>query len=226
MQSSKAESITSSCYAFKKEFLKTGYPRNDVLFAKNNEKDIADIKRKLGISPEKKVIMYAPTWRVRNQFNMKIDIQELKKQIQDDYVLMLRIHPFAVKGLKEDMLDEFVINVSNYPSVEELYLASDIVITDYSSVMFDYAILNRPMLFFTYDLEDYRDTLRGFNFDFVAEAPGPLLKTSDEVIQSIVNIDKVAQEHDEALQKFRKKFCEYEKGTASEQIFQRVMQNQ
>lgn len=197
-----------------------------MLFAKNNEKDITDIKKKLGISPEKKVIMYAPTWRVRNQFNMKIDIQELKKQIQDDYVLMLRIHPFAVKGLKEDLLDEFVINVSNYPSVEELYLASDIVITDYSSVMFDYAILNRPMLFFTYDLEDYRDTLRGFNFDFVAEAPGPLLKTSDEVIQSIVNIDKVAQEHDEALQKFRKKFCEYEKGTASEQIFQRVMQNQ
>ena len=206
--------------------MKTGYPRNDVLFEKNNEKDIADIKKKLGISPEKKVIMYAPTWRVRNQFNMKIDIQELKKQIQDDYVLMLRIHPFAVKGLKEDMLDEFVINVSNYPSVEELYLASDIVITDYSSVMFDYAILNRPMLFFTYDLEDYRDTLRGFNFDFVAEAPGPLLKTSDEVIQSIVNIDKVAQDHDEALQKFRKKFCEYEKGTASEQIYQRVMQNQ
>ena len=162
----------------------------------------------------------------KKEFNMKIDIQELKKQIQDDYVLMLRIHPFAVKGLKEDLLDEFVINVSNYPSVEELYLASDIVITDYSSVMFDYAILNRPMLFFTYDLEDYRDTLRGFNFDFVAEAPGPLLKTSDEVIQSIVNIDKVAQEHDEALQKFRKKFCEYEKGTASEQIFQRVMQNQ
>ena len=197
-----------------------------MLFAKNNEKDITDIKKKLGISPEKKVIMYAPTWRVRNQFNMKIDIQELKKQIQDDYVLMLRIHPFAVKGLKEDLLDEFVFNVSNYPSVEELYLASDIVITDYSSVMFDYAILNRPMLFFTYDLEDYRDTLRGFNFDFVAEAPGPLLKTSDEVIQSIVNIDKVAQEHDEALQKFRKKFCEYEKGTASEQIFQRVMQNQ
>ena len=196
------------------------------MIPKGNEKDIADIKKKLGISPEKKVIMYAPTWRVRNQFNMKIDIQELKKQIQDDYVLMLRIHPFAVKGLKEDMLDEFVINVSNYPSVEELYLASDIVITDYSSVMFDYAILNRPMLFFTYDLEDYRDTLRGFNFDFVAEAPGPLLKTSDEVIQSIVNIDKVAQDHDEALQKFRKKFCEYEKGTASEQIYQRVMQNQ
>ena len=85
--------------------------------------------------------MYAPTWRVRNQFNMKIDIQELKKQIQDDYVLMLRIHPFAVKGLKEDLLDEFEINVSNYPSVEELYLASDIVIiTDYSSAMFDYAI--------------------------------------------------------------------------------------
>ena len=218
--------IFKSCFMYDGNMLETGYPRNDLLSLPNRDAIALELKKKLGIPLDKKTILYAPTWRVRNQFNMKIDIQELKKQIQDDYVLMLRIHPFAVKGLKEDLLDEFVINVSNYPSVEELYLASDIVITDYSSVMFDYAILNRPMLFFTYDLEDYRDTLRGFNFDFVAEAPGPLLKTSDEVIQSIVNIDKVAQEHDEALQKFRKKFCEYEKGTASEQIFQRVMQNQ
>ena len=113
--------------------------------------------------------------------------------------------------------------IRDSPSVEELYLVSDIVITDYSSVMFDYAILNRPMLFYTYDLEDYRDTLRGFNFDFVAEAPGPLLKESKDVINAIVNIDTVASEYDEALQKFRKKFCEYEKGNACEQIFNKVM---
>lgn len=225
VQSHKAEEITASCYAFKKAFLQTGYPRNDILFAKNNPKDIATLKEKMGIPVDKKVVMYAPTWRVRNQFNINMDVENLKDKLKDDYVMMLRIHPFAVKGLDESMLDDFIYNMSNYPSVEELYLVSDIVITDYSSVMFDYAILNRPMLFYTYDLEDYRDTLRGFNFDFVAEAPGPLLKESKDVVNAIVNIDTVASEYDEALQKFRKKFCEYEKGNACEQIFNKVMKS-
>lgn len=223
VQSQKAEQITSSCYAFKKEFLRTGYPRNDILFEKNNSRDIAEIKRKLGIPVDKKVVMYAPTWRVRNQFNLNMDIQDLKSRLKDDYVMMLRIHPFSVNGLDENLLDDFIFNASNYPSVEELYLISDIVITDYSSVMFDYAILNRPMLFYTYDLEDYRDTLRGFNFDFVAEAPGPLLKSSKEVVDAIVDIDRVSKENDQALQKFRKKFCEYEKGNACEQIYNIVI---
>ena len=161
---------------FKKQFLRTGYPRM-MFYCKNNESDINAIKSKLGIPANKKVILYAPTWRVRNRFDMQIDVDKLKESISDEYVLLLRIHPFAVRGLDESLIDnQFIFNVSTYPYVEELYLISDMVITDYSSVMFDYAILNRPMLFFTYDLEDYRDTLRGFNFDFVAEAPGPLLK--------------------------------------------------
>lgn len=224
VQSDKASKITASCYAFKKQFLRTGYPRNDVLFAKNNESDINAIKSKLGIPANKKVILYAPTWRVRNRFDMQIDVDKLKESISDEYVLLLRIHPFAVRGLDESLIDnQFIFNVSTYPYVEELYLISDMVITDYSSVMFDYAILNRPMLFFTYDLEDYRDTLRGFNFDFVAEAPGPLLKTSDEVIDAVVNITEVSEKYDEALQKFRRKFCEYEHGNASEQIYSIVM---
>lgn len=224
VQSDKASKITASCYAFKKQFLRTGYPRNDVLFAKNNESDINAIKSKLGIPANKKVILYAPTWRVRNRFDMQIDVDKLKESISDEYVLLLRIHPFAVRGLDESLIDnQFIFNVSTYPYVEELYLISDMVITDYSSVMFDYAILNRPMLFFTYDLEDYRDTLRGFNFDFVAEAPGPLLKTSDEVIDAVVNIIEVSEKYDEALQKFRRKFCEYEHGNASEQIYSIVM---
>lgn len=223
VQSKKAEDITSSCYAFKKHFLQTGYPRNDILFEKNNAIEIAKIKKSLHIPIHKKVIMYAPTWRVRNQFNINIDIEKLKKNIGEEYVVLLRIHPFSVKGLDESLLGDFIYNASNYPNVEELYLIADIVITDYSSVMFDYAILNRPMLFYTYDLEDYRDTLRGFNFDFVSEAPGPLLKNSDDLIHAIVNIDEVAKEYDSSLQQFRKKFCEYEHGNASKQIFDIVM---
>lgn len=219
VQSNKASEITASCYAFKKEFLRTGYPRNDILFEKNNEKDIALLKEKMGIPTDKKVLMYAPTWRKRDSFEMKLDLEDMKKTFGEDYVLILRVHPFAYKGLNKEILNDFVLDFSSYESVEELYLVSDVVITDYSSVMFDYTILNRPILFYTYDLKEYRDDLRGFNFDFEAEAPGPIIATYDELKQSIVEIDDTYKQYYEALQNFRRKFNEYEKGDASKQIY-------
>lgn len=219
VQSNKASEITSSCYNFKKTFLRTGYPRNDILFEKNNSDSIKLIKEKLGIPVNKKVIMYAPTWRKRNHFEMKLDVDDMKKSLGDEYILILRVHPFAYPGFDARILNDFVYNFSTYESVEELYLVSDIVITDYSSVMFDYTILNRPILFFTYDLSAYRDYLRGFNFDFENEAPGPLLESYNQVKEAIINIENISQEYDDALQKFRDKFNEYEKGNASQQIF-------
>jgi len=222
VQSDKASQITKSCYAFKKEFLRTGYPRNDILFEKNNKSDIDELKISMGIPTSKKVIMYAPTWRKRNVFDLKLDIEDMKNRLGNEYVLLLRIHPFAYAGFDDSMTNEFVLNFSGYESVEELYLVSDIVITDYSSVMFDYTILNRPILFYTYDLEEYRDFLRGFNFDFESEAPGPLIQDYDELIQSLLNINDVYEKYYDSLQKFRNKFNEYEKGTASKQIFDNV----
>lgn len=222
VQSQKASEITGSCYAFKKEFLRTGYPRNDILFEKNNINDICILKSKMGIPADKKVIMYAPTWRKRNYFEMHLDLQDMKDSLGEEYVLILRIHPFAYPGFDKNMLNNFVYNFSAYESIEELYLISDIVITDYSSVMFDYTILNKPILFYTYDLEEYRDYLRGFNFDFEAEAPGPLLESYEDIKEAIVNIDSVAKHYDDSLQKFRNKFNEYEKGNASKQVFERV----
>lgn len=222
VQSQKASEITSSCYAFKKAFLRTGYPRNDILFEKNNSKDIALLKEKMGIPTDKKVIMYAPTWRKRNYFEMKLDLDDMKATFGDEYILILRIHPFAYSGFDKSMLNDFVYNFSSYESVEELYLVSDIVITDYSSVMFDYTILNRPIMFFTYDLEEYRDYLRGFNFDFEKEAPGPLLSSYNELKNSLLHIDHVSKQYDNSLQLFRNKFNEYEQGNASQMIFEEV----
>lgn len=223
VQSDKASQITSSCYAFKKEFLRTGYPRNDILFEKNNERDIKALKEKIGIPEGKKVITYSPTWRRRNYFEMHLNLEDMKETFGHDYVLLLRIHPFAYAGFDKSILNDFVINVSAYESIEELYLISDIVITDYSSVMFDYTILNRPILFFTYDLLEYRDNLRGFNFDFEKEAPGPLLNSYEEVKDAIIHIDKVYNKYYEMLQKFRNKFNEYEQGNASQQICEKFL---
>ena len=188
VQSHKASEITASCYAFKKNFLRTGYPRNDILFEKNNINDIQKIKEKLSLPLDKKVIMYAPTWRRRNYFDIHMDLEDMKKTLGDDYILLLRIHPFAYAGFDESILNDFIYNFSTYESIEELYLISDVVITDYSSVMFDYTILNRPILFYTYDIQEYRDFLRGFNFDFEKEAPGPLLETYEELRNSLINL--------------------------------------
>ncbi|NED09853.1 hypothetical protein G3I55_50455, partial [Streptomyces sp. SID6648] len=91
---------------------------------------------------------------------------------------------------------------SEYPDIADLYLAADIMITDYSSVMFDYAHLKRPMLFFTYDLEHYRDTLRGFYFDFEQDSPGPLIDNSKELVDAIRDIDQVQAEYQERFDRF------------------------
>ncbi|MGJ5703172.1 CDP-glycerol glycerophosphotransferase family protein, partial [Staphylococcus equorum] len=114
--------------------------------------------------------------------------------------------------------DNFVINGNKYNDISDLFLITDICITDYSSVMFDFANTKKPMLFFTYDLEHYRDSLRGFYFDFENEAPGPLIKTNDSLIKSIKNIEQIQQQYQMKYEKFYDKFCSYEKGTAAQSI--------
>jgi CDP-glycerol glycerophosphotransferase len=116
----------------------------------------------------------------------------------------------------------FAVNVTAYPDITELYLASDVLVTDYSSTMFDYAVTGRPMLFFTYDLADYRDNLRGFYFDFEAEAPGPLLATSDEVIAAVRDVDAVAASYRDAYERFAARFAPLDDGKAGARVCDRV----
>lgn len=215
--------ITKRCYAYENRFLKYGYPRNDVLFNENTKENIENIKLKLNIAKDKKVILYAPTWRVKDKFDMKMDLEKLKKDLGEDYVLLLRLHPFSVKGLDKSILNNFVIDVTGYSGIEDLFLISDLLITDYSSVMFDYAILNKPMLFFTYDLDSYKNNLRGFNLDFEKEAPGPFVFNTNEIVNAVRNIDEVFKKSKDRFDNFKNKFCQYEKGSASEQIFQEVI---
>lgn len=105
---------------------------------------------------------------------------------------------------------------SQHEDIRDLYLISDILVTDYSSVFFDFANLKRPMIFFVYDIEDYRDKLRGFYFDFEKEAPGPLVKTTDDLIHEIKSMKY--QIDSNTLQAFYDKFCYLDKGNASERV--------
>lgn len=222
VQSKRAEDITRSCYAFRKRYLETGYPRNDILFEMNTPEDIAMLKKKYGIDSDKKLILYAPTWRKRNQFDLRLDLGAMADALGDEYQIGLRVHQFALAGLDEASLDSRVVNLSFINSMEELFLISDIAITDYSSLMFDYAVLNRPLLFYTYDLEEYRDRLRGFNLDFEAEAPGPLLSTTEDVIDAIAHLSDTNIRYADAYRRFRDSFCSFERGQASRRIFESV----
>src|SRR5690606_23176669 len=107
----------------------------------------------------------------------------------------------------DESLTDFAKNVSGYPDIQELLLISDILITDYSSVMFDFANTGNPMLFFTYDLADYRDNLRGFYMDFEEEAPGPLVNNTDEIIENINNIDDIKMKYNKKYKAFQEKYC-------------------
>lgn len=223
--------IFKRAFGFEKQMLETGYPRNDFLI-NNNKSDVKKkIKERLGIPNDKKVLLYAPTWRDnqyhergRYKFEQKLDFKKLQKSIGNDSIILLRMHYLVSGNLDLTSMDGFVYDVSNYDDLRELYLVSDILITDYSSVMFDFSCLNRPIIFYTYDLEHYRDELRGFYFDFEKDAPGPLVKTTEELIAFIKRVSTDSYLPPETYSKFRKKFVSLEKGEATQRVVKEVFE--
>lgn len=221
--------VFRSAFMFDKEMLEFGYPRNDILYAPDKEEKALALKKKLGIPLDKKTILYAPTWRDdefygsgQYKFELKLDLRKMKSELGDEFVVLLRTHYYIADSLDTTGVEDFAFNLSKYDDIAEIYLISDILITDYSSVFFDYANLQRPMLFFTYDLEKYRDVLRGFYIDMLEEVPGPLLYTSDEVLEAIKNIDKIESEYSERYRVFYDKFCSLDDGHASEHVAETV----
>lgn len=216
-------------FMFENKMLEYGYPRNDIMHYENRDEIADSIREKLGIPKDKKTILYAPTWRDdeyfapgQYKFELKLDLKKLQEELGDRYVVILRTHYLIANQIDVTGMEDFVFNLSKYNDISELYLVSDICITDYSSVFFDYANLKRPMLFFTYDLEKYRDVLRGFYIDIEEELPGPLLFDSDQIVDAIKNIDKVTEQYSEKYDKFYEKYCGLEDGHASENVVREV----
>lgn len=219
-----------SCFLFEKDkILEYGYPANDPMYAPDRDEQAASIKKKLGIPDNKKVILYAPTWRDDNfydkgqyGFDLDLDVNRLQKEFGDEYVLLLRLHYFIVDQLDLSKYGDFTVDGSSYDDITDLYLISDLLITDYSSVFFDYANLKRPVLYFTYDLEKYRDVLRGFYLDMEKELPGPLLLTNDDVVDAIKNIDKIQEKYKDRYEQFYNRFCCVDDGHAAQRVVEKV----
>lgn len=216
--------IFRSAFQFKKTFIESGYPRNDFLHKKNRNEEMLKIKERLGINKDKKIILYAPTWRDNSfyakgkyKFNMVLDLESLKNQLCNEYILILRMHYLVSENINLTEYKEFAYDFSDHNDIRELYLISDILITDYSSVFFDFAGLKRPILFYVPDIEFYRDNLRGFYYDFEKCAPGPLLKTTEKVIEAIHKTKNYKQ--DENITSFYDQFCYLEKGDSSKKLW-------
>ncbi|MGW8886826.1 CDP-glycerol glycerophosphotransferase family protein [Streptomyces sp. NPDC055749] len=221
--------IMTNSFRLQCEVLEAGYPRNDVFHAPDRVKRAAAVREKLGIPAGKKVVLYAPTWRDdqryggrRFKLDNQIDVNAAQEQLGDDHVLLYRKHHKVLDSIP-GAGQGFVWDVTYYPDIADLYLIADVLITDYSSVLFDFAHSGRPMLFFTYDLEHYRDTLRGFYFDFTSRAPGPLIKTSTELVDAIRNIEAVTEEYKEKYAQFRVDFCEPSDGLAAARVVDRML---
>ena len=225
--------IFRRAFRYEGRVLETGYPRNDVFHRpEDRAARTAAASVRLGLEPGKRVILYAPTWRDnhydrsgRYQFAMKLDLERMYRRFKDEAVLLIRGHQLVADSVDTSMFGGFARNVSHYPDISDLYLVADVLVTDYSSVMFDFVNTGRPMLFFTHDLEAYRDELRGFYIDFEAEAPGPLLTHTSEVVDALADLDRVAGEHTGRYASFREKFASLEDGRAAARFVDQLLTN-
>ena len=207
-----------------------GYPRNDFLF-NYTDADVSKIKEKLGIENEKrKIILYAPTYRsnqhetgVGYTYKEEIDFEHLREKFGNEYIVLFRPHYFIANVFDFEKYKGFVYDVSKIDDINELYIITDLLITDYSSVFFDYANLKRPMIFYMYDLEHYRDKSNGFYID-LAELPGKITETQEELEKEIERIDKNFK-YDEKYKKFNDKYNYLDDGKASERVVEEIIRN-
>ena len=215
--------VIASAFAKKDKasaFLNTGYPRNDKLFNFTPEQ-VASYKEKYHIPTDKKILLYAPTWRESLQdneghFTLKngIDFNRLFDLIGDDYVILYRAH----HQIKSHELPESsqLIDVSSVDDVEDLYLVSDMLITDYSSTMFDFANLHRPMIFHMYDRREYEEDIRGFYLS-TDELPGPITATTEELANAILSLPDDFS-YEEKYTAFHEKYNQYDDGKSAKRV--------
>lgn len=214
-------------FDFRKEMLEIGYPRNDILFRENTPDGIRRYRRKLGLPQDKKIILYAPTWRDdefseddKYEFRPQISFEKLQKELSDEYIMIVKYHYLIMDAVDWSPYEGFIYHFDQSRDIAELFLVSDILITDYSSVMFDYSIMKRPMFFFAYDFYKYKNELRGFYFSYSKEMPGPISTTTDELINDIRTYR--ADEYEERYQKFMKKYNSVDDGNAANRVLELI----
>lgn len=204
----------------RERLIQTGYPRNDFITNATPE-DVKLVKQKFGFPLDKKIILYAPTWRDNSYvasgytFELKADFHKWKEILGDDYIVVFKPHYLIINRYENDhSLDGFLYSVAADAEINELYVLSDALVTDYSSVFFDYSVLDRPIYFYMYDLEEYKGELRGFYLDIYKDLPGKIYEDEKSMLQDI---------HDGVydysyLSQFNKRFNSEQTGNCAQKV--------
>lgn len=210
-------------YRFSGEALVTGYPRNDTLVTADTAAVRPRVLAQLGIDEDRIVVLYAPTWRDRvatSPWTAKLfdglDLESLAEQLGNRYAVLVRGHNYNLREGHPPITGK-VWDVSAYPEINDLLLAADVAVLDYSSIRFDWLITDKPVVFFVPDLEDYLSS-RKVLFDFQPTAPGPLLATTGEVAEALLDLGTVVSEYAAARELFNKEFNRLHDGHATERV--------
>ncbi len=206
----------ASAYAFGGPVWVEGYPRNDVL---SHPELAAGVRTRLGLEAGTRVVLYAPTWREdRAAMIDHLDVAAFARALGPDHVLLVRGHSSTWEH-GSDHAGAGVLDVTGYPDVSDLLLAADVLVTDYSSVMFDWMSTGRPIVFFVPDLARYRGELRGFYADLLAEAPGPVVEDVDALVEAVLHPDP----HRERVRDWQERFTSHDDGRAGHRVVQRMI---
>lgn len=202
------------------KILSLGIPRTDILFDSNHMEAVKEEFFNVHTQLKKKnIILYAPTFRddEKEYFNMQLDLKLLKENLGDGSVILLKLHPIIRHKFEIPKgLEDFIIDVSKV-NINKLMIISDILITDYSSIIFEYSLLDKPIIFFAYDYEKYKNNLRNFYFGYEEFIPGKMLRTSEEVLNEIQE-SMEGSYNKELIREFSKRFCEYTDGKSTKRF--------
>jgi CDP-glycerol glycerophosphotransferase (TagB/SpsB family) len=214
--------IFRSAFRYGGTFWEIGYPRNDVLLSPEAGGIGERVRRELGVAAGDRVVLYAPTWRSylgeRDSKPLFLDAALLSESCPD-VVVLLRGHYTGTDDPEAFVGHPRIHDVTRHPDVAELYLAADVLVTDYSSVMFDFVLTDKPIVLLTPDLEQYREVERGFYVDLEDEAPGPLTRSTRGVVEALSEPDRDAGRR----ARFRARFCPLEDGRSAEQAVDRLL---
>lgn len=205
----------------------TGYPRNDDLVGITGERAAA-LKRRFGLPDDKRVVLYAPTWRDDEHAGEtfvdrgRVDFEALREALGEEYVIAFRAHYLTAAAIDFGRYRGFLFDVSSVNDINDIYAVSDVLVTDYSSVFFDFANLGRPIVFHMYDLDRYATEIRGFYLD-VNELPGPITRTDQQLAEAIRGAARPSAADSQRLLSFRERFCPLDDGKAAARVLDRIL---
>lgn len=230
-QNSFSTKVFRSAFNYKGKILEEGYPRNEIFYSKEIQESADRNLQTLHIPKDKKIVLYTPTFRDndRDSISFSKDVLEAVNIFHNELILLVRVHYITAPYIKDFCLKNRytnILDVTDYPDVNELMYCADCLITDYSSTMFDFSNSGKPMLFYVPDLEYYEKELRGFYFDYQTMIPGPIMQTKNDVIETLKAwLDSNCSfnnQYCDSYAAFQKHFNSLDNGETSKRIIDRI----